>query len=428
MRLEKLYKAEFLSEKQIVGLQDGRLRAHLSYCAKNSPFYRRLFQEKNIDAGKINMQTLKTLPFTTKEDLQKFNRDFLAVKPQSVADIVLSSGTTAKPTCVMYTAYDLERLAYNEEKAFLGCGMTPNDVVLLTCTMDRCFVAGLAYFLGARAVGSAVIRNGLNSVESHAEIVKELKPTAIVGVPSFIKKLGVYLREKDISMATVDKIICIGEPLRTEYLGLLKVTKDIVQLWNARVYSTYSTSEIVTTFCECTQKSGGHLHPDLGIVEIVDEEGNAVPSGEKGEVVVTPLAVEGMPLLRFKTGDISFLIEGHCGCGRNSARLGPIIGRKKQMIKFKGTTIYPQAIFSAAEEIRGLSEYYVEVTGESDLSDKIKICVSGENLEKEEVEKVLQAKLRVIPEVSVEDEKTIKEKIFDPASRKPIRFFDRRGR
>ena len=428
MRLEKLYKAAFLSEKQIVGLQEGRLRTHLSYCAKNSPFYRRLFQEKNINAGKINLQTLETLPFTTKEDLQKFNSDFLAVKPQSVADIVLSSGTTATPTRVMYTAYDLERLAYNEEKAFSGCGMTPKDTVLLTCTMDRCFVAGLAYFLGARAVGAAVIRNGLNSVESHAEMVTNLKPTTIVGVPSFIRKLGMYLREKGISVAAVDKIICIGEPLRNEYLGLLKVAKDIVQLWNARIYSTYSTTEIVTTFCECTQKSGGHLHPDLGIVEIVDDKGKLLPSGEKGEVVVTPLAVEGMPLVRFKTGDISFLIEGHCGCGRNSARLGPILGRKQQMIKFKGTTIYPQAVFSAVEEVKGLGEYYVEVASVDALSDNIKICVSGANLVKEDVENILQSRLRVTPDISIEDEKIIKEKIFNPASRKPVRFFDRRGR
>jgi len=428
MKLEKLYKAELLNEKQIKNLQEDRLRAHLNHCAKNSPFYRRIFQEKNINAGKINISTLPTLPFTTKEDLQNFNKDFLAVDPSSIADIVLSSGTTGAPVRIVYTAYDLERLSYNEEKAFVGCGMTAKDTVLLTCTMDRCFVAGLAYFLGIRAVGAAAIRNGLNSVESHAAVIKDLKPTTIVGVPSFIRKLGNYIREKGTGAATVDKIICIGEPLRNEYLDLLKVTKDIARLWNARIYSTYSTTEIVTTFCECTQKSGGHLHPDLGIVEIVNEEGKLLPPGEKGEVVVTPLAVEGMPLVRFKTGDISFLIEGHCGCGRNSARLGPILGRKKQMIKFKGTTLYPQAVFSAVEEVKGLSEYYVEVTSENALSDNIKVCISGENLVKEDVENILQSKLRVTPDISIEDEKTIKEKIFDPASRKPVRFFDRRGR
>jgi len=427
MRLEKNYKAALLNEKQIKSLQEQRLRAHLNHCAKNSPFYRRLFSERKLNAGKVDLQGLKYLPFTTKEDLQKFNNDFLAVPSEALADIVLSSGTTADPVRIMYTGYDLERLAYNEEKAFLGCEVTSKDKVLLTCTMDRCFVAGLAYYLGARAVGAAVIRNGLSSVESHAQIIKDLKPTTIVGVPSFIRKLGNYMREKGVMTTTVDKIICIGEPLRSEYLDLLKVAKDIVRLWNAKIYSTYSTSEIVTTFCECTQKSGGHLHPDLGIVEIVDDQGDPLPSGEKGEVVVTPLAVEGMPLVRFKTGDISFLIEGHCGCGRNSARLGPILGRKKQMMKVKGTTLYPQAVFSAVEEVKGLSEYYIEVESEDALSDKIKIHLSGENLKKEEVEKLLQSKLRVTPEVFIEDEKPLKEKIFD-ASHKPMRFFDRRGK
>ncbi len=107
-------------------------------------------------------------------------------------DIVLSSGTTGKPTAMMYTENDLRRLAYNEEISFASCGLTRDDVVLLTCTIDRCFIAGLAYFSGVRSLGAAAIRNGLSSAESHLEVIQRLKPTALVGVPTFLLKLGQY--------------------------------------------------------------------------------------------------------------------------------------------------------------------------------------------------------------------------------------------
>ena len=135
-----------------------------------------------------------------------------------------------------------------------------------------------------------------------------------------------------------------------------------------------------------------------------------------------------MPLVRFKTGDISFAIEGHCGCGRNSVRLGPILGRKKQMMKVKGTTLYPQAVFTALEEIGGVRDYCLEVTSHAPSSDDLTIYLSlnDTSLARETVENTLQAKLRVTPRVLVEDDKALQARICDPTSRKPVRFFDRR--
>jgi len=302
--------------------------------------------------------------------------------------------------------------------------------VLLTCTMDRCFIAGLAYFLGIRSVGAAAIRNGHNSLESHLQIIKQMNPTALVGVPSFLRKLGLYLKENGMNPAktAVSKLVCIGEPLRKENLELLKVGADLQSIWQAHAFSTYASSEIVTTFCECTAQQGGHLLPDLVVVEIIDENGTVLSHGNTGEIVVTPMAVEGMPLIRFKTGDVSFLIDEKCSCGRFSPRLGPILGRKKQMMKIKGTTLYPQAIYSALEEIEAINDYYVTVSRESELSDiiEVNVSVNDPSCSADIIQDKLQARLRVKPEVIIADLETIKQKVYDPKSRKPVRFIDKR--
>lgn len=417
---------EFTGHEKINEVQQLRLQQHLKYCFDNSSFYRRLLKGCKSDLENITLRDLPKIPFTEKYDIEQHNEDFLSVPLSKIVDIVMSSGTTGKPTRIMYTEYDLKRLAYNEEQSFKSCGMSADDSVLLTCTMDRCFVAGLAYFLGIRAIGAAAVRSGLNTLESHAEIIKQTNPTVIVGVPTFLKKLGRHVTEKNIGHQ-VKKLVCIGEPLRDENLGFLKLGRELEEAWQAKAYSTYSSSEIITTFCECTAQQGGHLHPDLAVVEIVDENNHVLPFDRTGEVVITPLAVEGMPLIRFKTGDVSFLVDKPCACGRNSLRLGPILGRKKQMMKIRGTTLYPQAVYSALED-SGLSEYYIIVTSASKLSDNLEVhtAVSDKSLTAEMVSKKLQAYLRVRPKVVIESEEDIRQRVYSPKFRKPVRFIDRR--
>ena len=240
---------------------------------------------------------------------------------------------------------------------------------------------------------------------SHGEVIKRMAPSVIVGVPTFLRKLGLYLKEKGIDpgKTSVSKLVCIAEPLRDNHLGLLKIGEDLQNLWQAELFSTYASSEIVTTFCECTAQQGGHLHPDLAIVEIIDKNDQILPPGSVGEVVVTPMAVQGMPLVRFKTGDISFLIDDACKCGRFSPRLGPILGRKKQMMKVHGTTLYPQAIYPALEEFGAIKEYYIVVTNESDLSDNIAVYVTVNEVSctSDTIQGKLQERLRVKPKVIV---------------------------
>jgi phenylacetate-CoA ligase len=421
---------EFLAPAEIRTVQEKLLQQHLRYAAGASPYYRELFAAAGIAPDEVTLDTLRQIPFTDRTLFGERNQDFLAVPVAEIVDIVLSSGTTGLPTSVMYTENDLRRLAYNEELSFAGCGLTKDDIVLLTCTIDRCFIAGLAYFSGIRQLGAAAIRNGLASVESHLEIIRRLKPTALVGVPTFLLKLGRYLvsQQIDPQKAGVKKLVCIGEPIRDRSLGFLRAGGELESLWGARVYSTYASSETTTSFCECTAQAGGHLHPELAVVEIIDENGENLRAGETGEVVVTPLGIEGMPLVRFKTGDISFLIDSPCACGRNSVRLGPILGRKKQMMKLKGTTIYPESIYAVLDTISCVSEYFVTAATDYDLSDIVKIYVAVNDITCNEafiIEK-LQATLRVRPDVIITSEETVNRWKNAGHSRKLVKFIDDR--
>ncbi|HDH05443.1 MAG TPA: phenylacetate--CoA ligase family protein [Nitrospirae bacterium] len=422
---------EFEGPDEIKRVQETMFRSHLGYIAKNSPYYSRTL--RGHDPENISLDNLGDLPFTDKSDLERYNDELLAVPMSKITDIVLSSGTTGKPTRIMYTENDLKRLAYNEEISFAGCGITAEDIVLLTCTMDRCFIAGLAYFLGAQQRGAAVIRNGLSSFASHMEIIRRMKPTVIVGVPSFLYKLGRFLQSGGMEPkeTPVTRLVCIGEPVRDDALSLLKMGQYLEEMWPADIYSTYASSETITTFCECTAKKGGHLHPELAIVEIINDRGEALPPGETGEIVVTPLSVEGMPLLRFKTGDVGFLIDEPCECGRHSTRLGPIIGRKKQMIKYRGTTLYPQAVYSVLDEIPEVSDYYITVHSDFDLSDILNVYVSlskgGSACPPDRIRERLQARLRVSPDVLICTDEEVKKRILPASSRKINRFIDRRN-
>lgn len=408
--------------------QETLLARHLGHCLR-SPFYRqRLAGLVPLDAKRFPLEALSTLPFTTKADLEARNEEFLAVPRTAVRDIVQSSGTTGSPTCVMYTARDLERLAYNEAVCFKGCGMGRGDRVLLTCTMDRCFVAGYAYCLGAQAVGASSLRSGLNLVEGHASVIALMRPTFLVGVPGFLRKLGRYLHTSGRPPRGVKGLICIGEPLRDPSLKATSLTQELERLWDAPAFSTYSSSEIVTSFCECEAQCGGHAAPDLGVLEIVDEAGRVLPAGEVGEVVVTPLGVEGMPLVRFRTGDIAAVAEGPCACGRQTPRLGPILGRRAHMLKVRGTTFYPATVFEVLNGIPEVSEYCLEVESEG-LSDRLRVHVAltPETPElKRRVQNLLQARLRVRPEVCTASEDELRRRVYLPQSRKPVRFFDRR--
>jgi len=406
------------------------LRRHLAY-AGTSPFYRDLFAREGIDPRSVRtFADLAHIPCTTKSDLEQRGADFLAAPASEVVDVCESSGTTGLPVALLQTSADLERLAYNEASCFRAAGIVPGERVLIAAALDRCFMAGLAYFLGLTRLGAIAIRGGSGSVAFLAELVLRHRPTAMVGVPTLIAAVGEALAARGIPPATlgVARIVCIGEPVRREDLALSPLGERLAALWGAAMLGTYASTEMATSFADCTAGRGGHLLPDLMAVEIVDDEGRLVPPGIPGEVVATPLQVTGMPLVRFRTGDIATLHAEPCACGRTSPRLGPVLGRKSQMLKIKGTTVYPPAIYAVLQEIPEVRGYYVEVRDTFELSERITVTVgaAGASLTPEAVAERIAVRIRVKPEVVIATPEAVVARTVSADKRKPTIFFDLR--
>lgn len=421
------------SIQEIKTYQESRLPELMDYLNNNSVFYKELFSKNGIDVNEIKkLKDLSKIPVTTKDDLQKRNDDFLCVDKARVTDFITTSGTMGEPVTFAMTNNDLDRLAYNEFISFLCAETTEDDIYQLMVTMDKRFMAGLAYFLGLRKLGAGIIRIGPGLQELQFESIKRFSPSGLITVPSFIPKLIDYAEKHviDFKNTSIKKAVCIGEPIRNNDFSLNTLGKKITEKWDIKLYSTYASTEMGTAFTECGEGIGGHHHPEMIIVEFLDENNEAVKKGEPGEVTITTLGVEGMPLLRFKTGDICYHHTAPCKCGRNTMRLGPVIGRKQQMIKFKGTTLYPPAIYDVLNEIDWIENYVIEVYTNKLGTDEILLkagCKKEFTTKEKEVKDHFRAKLRVAPEVSFMKPKEIIELQLPPNSRKPITFIDYRN-
>lgn len=425
---------EFSSPEQIKQFQEELLHKHLVYLKKNSPYYRRLFDSYGINISKIaHLEDLTRIPFTEKKDLQLYNDDFCCVPKNRIIDYITTSGTLGDPVLFGCTEKDLQRLAYNEKKSFECAGLTPDSVVQLMTTLDKRFMAGMAYFLGLREMGAGVIRVGNGIPELQWDTIRRFHPDAIMCVPSFILKLIEYADAHDIDYrsSSIRRIIGIGEGLRDQNFELNLLGRQIHDKWpQVQLFATYSSTEMGATFSECEYGMGGHVHPELIIVEIIGEDGMPVADGQPGEVVVTTLGVEGMPLLRFRTGDIACKHVEQCRCGRWSYRLSPLLGRKNNMIKLKGTTLYPPAINDVLDNTDYVENYVVIVRNSKAGTDDVLVKVGLKNDPGFDVVKELKdsfrSRIRVAPEIEICPVDEIHAVNYPPTGRKPVKFIDQR--
>jgi phenylacetate-CoA ligase len=244
-------------------------------------------------------------------------------------------------------------------------------------------------------------------------------------------KLIEYADENGIELGetSVRSAVCIGEPIRNSDFSLNKLGKRIRDRWDIKLYSTYASTEMGAAFTECSEGMGCHLNPEMIIVEFLDDENRIVNEGEPGEVTITTLGVEGMPLVRFKTGDICYHFSETCGCGRNTVRLGPIVGRKKQMIKYKGTTLFPPAFYEILNEIEEVENYIVEVSTNSIDTDDILViigCHRPEPALEKRIKDHFRARLRVAPSIRFMTPGEVGKMQSPKMSRKPLTFIDKR--
>jgi phenylacetate-CoA ligase len=404
----------------------------LQYVQAHSPYYQRVFKEHHIDIKNIKgIQDIGFLPTTSKSDMQEHNWEFLCVPSAQIKEYTATSGTLGKPVTIALTDNDLERLAYNEQQSFTIADGKPEDCYQLMLTLDRQFMAGMAYYHGIRKLGAALVRTGPGLPAMQWDTIMRLQSNSIVAVPSFMLKMIEYAQEHQIDLAhtPVKKAICIGESLRQADFELNILGQKIHSQWPVKFYSTYASTEMQTAFTECGAGMGGHQIPDLIILEILDDAGQPLKPGQYGEVTITTLGVEGMPLIRYRSGDVCTIYETKCSCGRTSRRLSPVLGRKQQMIKYKGTTLYPPAIFDMLNSIPFIKEYVVEAFTNDLGTDELRLHINTplpvDDCETK-LKPILQSKLRVVPLLHFHSGSEMLQMQFPPNSRKQVKFIDNR--
>lgn len=424
---------EFQPIETIKRFQDERLVEALDYLNTRSPFYQRLFKENKINISNIKtVKDLQNIPFTEKKDLQMCNYDFLCIPKEKIVDYITTSGTLGDPVTFACSEHDLQRLAYNEMISFRCAGLRPGNILQLMTTIDKRFMAGLAYFLGIRELGASIIRVGNGIPELQWDTIQRIKPDTVMCVPSFILKLIQYAEDHgiDYKNSSIRRVIGIGEGLRDQNFNLNLLGSKIKEKWDVNLFATYSSTEMSTTFPECEYGCGGHHHPELIIVEIIGEDNKPVPDGEVGEVVITTLGVESMPLLRFRTGDMASIHTEPCKCGRNSFRISPLVGRKNNMIKLKGTTLYPPAIFDVLDNTDYVENYVVTVDYNSAGTDEVIVKAALRHSVDFDVVKELKdrfrARIRVTPEIEIVSADENRKTMRIDTNRKPIKFIDNR--
>ncbi len=417
---------------EIEQIQTTKFIELLQYVNENSNFYKSVFKNNNIKISELNcISDLQKIPVTSKDDLYRHNKDFMCVTSEKVIDYVTTSGTLGDPLTFILTDKDLERLAYNEYVSLSCAGGTKHDIYQLMTTIDRRFMAGMAYFLGLKKMGAGIIRVGNGMPEFQWDTIKRLNPTIAIAVPSFILKLIEYAEQNNIDYknCSIKKIVCIGEPIRKEDFTHNTLGKRITDKWPVKLFSTYASTEMGAAFTECEYGNGGHYNPELLITEFLDDNNQPVKKGEAGELTVTTLGVEGMPLIRFKTGDICVAHYEPCACGRTTMRISPIIGRKQQMIKFKGTSLYPPALYDILNTVDYIKNYIIEVYTNDIGTDEIVINIGvinpPTNYDKE-LKDHFRAKLRVAPNIIIDTPDNIAKRQMPELSRKPITFIDKR--
>ena len=404
---------------------DKKLRQTLEYVITHSSFYKRHFN--NVNLADFSVEKFKSLPFTTKNDIAEFNDDFCCINPENISEFVSTSGTSGEPITIPLSKSDLDRLAINEATSLSKMGFDRTDTFQLLLTLDRQFMAGMAYYSGILRMGARVVRNGPGGMLNQWKSIEKIKPTVLIAVPSFISKLIEYADKNaiDYSSSSVKAIVCIGEPIHDTDFSLNALASEIARNWSVRLCSTYASTEMATAFYQCAQNKGCHNNNDLLFTEVLDDEGKQVENGEVGEVVVTTFGVEGMPFVRYKTGDVTTFWSDKCGCGESSLRIGPIQGRRDHMIKFRGTTIYPQNIFNALNSISEVSEYFVEIVQDKITAKEILIYLSEDDVLPSQLNSIastLNSLLRVTPTIELVTSAHINKMLLQHSGRKKNRI------
>jgi phenylacetate-CoA ligase len=350
---------EIMNRKTLEALQVKRLKQTVRQAYNNIPFYREKFSESKITPKDItSLKDIKKLPFTSREDL-RLNYPFgmLAVTKEQVVRLHTSSGTTGKPKAIFFSKKDIDRAAELIARCLIMTGIKKDDVLQNMMTYGL-FTGALVMHYGAEKVGVLVIPAGPGNTRRQIALMQDFQTTTLHLTPSY----ALYLSSVILNEGLDPKKDLF---LRRAYMGSEpyseETRKKIEKSLGIDVYNSYGLSEMngPGVAFECMEKNGMHLWEDNFIMEIIDPDtGENLPEGKKGELVLTTLCREAMPILRYRTRDIVMIIPGKCKCGRTHRRISRIIGRSDDMIIIRGVNIFPQQIERVLMGIKAVAQNY----------------------------------------------------------------------
>ena len=397
-------KIECEGRGEIKALQLERLKETVERIYSNVPYYKKKLDEAGVTPDSIkSLDDLKRIPFTTKDDLRENYPFGLFASPmKDIVRIHASSGTTGKPTVVGYTKNDLD--TWSEAIARLACaaGATEDDIAQISFGYGL-VTGGFGLHYGLEKVGLAIIPASTGNTEKQIMLMKDFGTTLLVSTPSYAlymsevaEKMGIDIK-KDLKL----KIGMFGSEGSTE-----EMRQEIEKRWGMTATENYGLSEIMGPGVagECTEKCGMHVSDDLFIVEIINPEtGEVLPEGEVGELVITNIKKEGIPLLRYRTKDITYLDNTPCKCGRTTPRIAKIQGRSDDMLKIKGVNVFPSQIESALLGTKGIAPYYQIIVKKVGFVDDMEVLVELNDdslLEKfselEKLERTVKHKIKTV--------------------------------
>ena len=340
-----------------------------------SPFYHRRMEENHVHPDDIrSLGDIRKLPFMYKRDLRDNYPDGLFVSTQE--DLVryhVSSGTTGKPTVVGYTERDLENWTASLARGLVSCGLGRGDVIQVSYGYGL-FTGGLGLHYGAERIGATVLPTSVGNTERQIELMQDLKATAIACTPSYLLHMGEVAEKMGVSIKddTRLKVGILGAEPWSEQM------RQRIQDWlGIRAYDIYGTSELSgPMFCECSEQKGFHVWGDLAYVEILDPDTlEPLPAGERGEMVITMLQKEALPMVRYRIGDISAIDDSVCACGRTHPRVQRITGRVDDMLIIRGINVFPSQIEYALMSIPEVGQHFQIIVDKKGALDEMLVQV-----------------------------------------------------
>ncbi len=363
---------ETIDRQSLEKLQLERLQNTVKWVYERVPMYRQRLDERNIRPQDIqSLRDIARLPFTVKDDLRDhYPYGLFAVPMRDVVRIHASSGTTGRPTVVGYTREDLDMWSEAMARLIVMAGGCADDIVQISFGYGL-FTGALGLHQGWEKVGASVVPISSGNTERQINLMRDFGVTALVATPSY----AMYMCEVAEKMGALKDL-----KLRIGVFGAEGSTEEMrAQLekrWGIIATENYGLSEIVGPGVagECTCKCGMHINEDLFYCEIVDPEtGEPLPDGELGELVITPLKKQALPLLRYRTHDMTRIFREPCACGRTTARMQKIAGRSDDMLIIRGVNVFPSQIESVLLKVEGIGPNYEIIVTRENYMDRLEV-------------------------------------------------------